>query len=411
MNLKDWMNQIHIKCESANKLLVYNTLFSYVKSDKPLKVLLCFLGSQYYLERAKHIHPNWDIYVLDDVHFKFAYNKSVSDRVAFVNIDKIMDSKNGKGDLYENVCTTFKNLTVDYILMNPPYDGNLHLKIVEQVLPMLKDDKSICVNLSPVRWLQDPLAKYKKGSDYNKFEDSISKHIASVDTIKAEVATGLFNVLFPQDLGIYMINKSGGFDYVNKPEDLFVNNILAFPLHWNDVMEENKVDGIRVKCQKLRNSGPSSNCTNLKSYTKPKDSYDLMYRHYCCVFIDGMQDGKWWTEFGNKNKYTKPVGTPLMDSIKFNSYESAIRFEKSCKTAFMLYCNYISKVGVHTDFNFIPYLGSTENPRTHKMGYESDWTNEDLCKVFGITGFISDTEAEPGSEWETILETMKPYLD
>jgi glucuronate isomerase len=46
-----------------------------------------------------------------------------------------------------------------------------------------------------------------------------------------------------------------------------------------------------------------------------------------------------------------------------------------------------------------PYMGD----------YTKPWTNARFCEYFGITGFISDTEAEPGSEWETILETMKKY--
>ena len=48
----------------------------------------------------------------------------------------------------------------------------------------------------------------------------------------------------------------------------------------------------------------------------------------------------------------------------------------------------------------IPYFGD----------YTKPWTNGRFCKYFGITGFISDTEAEPGSEWETILETMKKFI-
>lgn len=32
-----------------------------------------------------------------------------------------------------------------------------------------------------------------------------------------------------------------------------------------------------------------------------------------------------------------------------------------------------------------------------------------FCEYFGITGYISDTEAEPNSEWEIILNTMKEY--
>ena len=41
--------------------------------------------------------------------------------------------------------------------------------------------------------------------------------------------------------------------------------------------------------------------------------------------------------------------------------------------------------------------------------YNKPWTNKRFCKHFGITGYISDIEAEPGSEWETILNTMEKY--
>ena len=291
-------------------------------------------------------------------------------------------------------------MNFDCILANPPYDKNLHLKILEQSIPMLTDD-GILVNLSPIRWLQDPLAKYKKTSDWYKFKE-VREHIHKITEIKAESATGIFNVLFPQDLGVYVITKQGGFDcdtYNASWTRRIIESIHEHPKHWSDVSDENKVDGIRVKCQKLRNSGPSSNSANLKSYTKPKDSYDLMYRSYSCIFIDGYQDGKWWTEFGNKNKYTKPIGTPLIDSIKFNRIKLARNFEQSCNTTFMKFCNFVSKVGVNTDFSFLPWMGDCINPRTGKKGYESDWTDEDFREYFDITD----------SEWEEIECTMKPY--
>ena len=66
----------------------------------------------------------------------------------------------------------------DIAIMNPPYDGNLHLKILEKVIPIA--DK--VVNISPIRWLQDPFAEYKKSTDWKKFED-IRKRIESVDVI------------------------------------------------------------------------------------------------------------------------------------------------------------------------------------------------------------------------------------
>ena len=48
------------------------------------------------------------------------------------------------------------DMKFDCIVMNPPYERNLHLKILAEAITHLKDEKSTCVNLSPVRWLQDP---------------------------------------------------------------------------------------------------------------------------------------------------------------------------------------------------------------------------------------------------------------
>lgn len=58
-------------------------------------------------------------------------------------------------------------------ITNPPYSNSLHLQIMEEVVKVC----DTVVNVSPVRWLEDPLARYKKKSDYNKFEASVSKKI------------------------------------------------------------------------------------------------------------------------------------------------------------------------------------------------------------------------------------------
>ena len=116
-------------------------------------------------------------------------------------------------------------MTYDFILMNPPYDGNLHLKIVEQSIPMLTDD-GILVNLSPIRWLQDPLAKYKKGSDYCKFEESVAKHIENLVEISMVDACDMFGAGFNSDLGIYYITKNGGWKNNINTTKSFVDKIL-----------------------------------------------------------------------------------------------------------------------------------------------------------------------------------------
>ena len=48
----------------------------------------------------------------------------------------------------------------DKIIMNPPYDGNLHLKILSKIISEYPEAE--VVNLSPIRWLQDHLSEYKK---------------------------------------------------------------------------------------------------------------------------------------------------------------------------------------------------------------------------------------------------------
>ena len=105
--------------------------------------------------------------------------------------------------------------------MNPPYNGNLHLQILEKVIPMADE----VVNISPVRWLQDHLAKYKKNSDYIKYEESISKKIDSCEIIKSDIANKLFDISFG-DLGIYKISK-GGFNYNFAQNNSLVNKFIS----------------------------------------------------------------------------------------------------------------------------------------------------------------------------------------
>lgn len=100
------------------------------------------------------------------------------------------------------------DMKFDVAIMNPPYDRNLHLKILEQIIPHTNK----VVNISPVRWLLDPFAPYSTRSDYCKFENSISKKIESLDMIPAKKASELFDAAFTMNLGIYVCGN-GGYEY------------------------------------------------------------------------------------------------------------------------------------------------------------------------------------------------------
>ena len=120
-------------------------------------------------------------------------NVKICRKLGFVNIIQ--------GDAQDPKSWEEWKMNFDKIIMNPPYDKNLHLKILQEAMKHSDD----VVNLSPIRWLQDPLAEYKKNSDFKKFYD-IRKRIETLDVISAAEACGLFGAAFYSDLGIYHID-------------------------------------------------------------------------------------------------------------------------------------------------------------------------------------------------------------
>ena len=284
----------------------------------------------------------------------------------------------------------------DVAIMNPPYDGNLHLKILEKVIPVA--DKVI--NISPVRWLQDPLAKYKKNSYYNKFENSISKKIDDIEIVNGITATNLFGADFVSDLAIYTLS-TGEFDY-----KCFNNNSIVDKVVTNkckkltNVLEYKKQDGWRVRVQGMKPI-PNNIDKNTIGYKTMK--YFLTHSKLSWVYKDGYQNNMHWSKntlsngTGRKTFTNKDV---LPESIKFDTEIEAKNFENSTKTIFYKYIFSTMKIDSHTPFQYLPYM----------QDYTQPWTDKRFCEYFGITGYIDDDHAVPGSEWEIILNTMKEHV-
>ena len=280
-------------------------------------------------------------------------------------------------------------MSFDLKLMNPPYDKNLHLKCLEHELKTAGSNCAV-INLSPIRWLQDPLADKKDDSDYLRFKKTIFDKITSLDKVTANEAQENFDIIIGVDLGIYVfdnsIKKTFCKEQVISPViTKIIKKLTSYP-----VFEQNKKDGWRVRIPVILSGGKSGGRGGQKWYGLGKLG----------PYYNGMKDGKYWYEFSEaKNQYTKC--TPeISNSIAFG--EDGISAQNCCdslKTIFGLYVTY----NLITDVNVKPYtimwLG--------KDNYKEKWTNERLCKYFDISGFISNTEAEPGSEWEEILNTVK----
>lgn len=296
------------------------------------------------------------------------------------------DIENFKKDDFDKVLNAEsyslnETMKFDYIIMNPPYEKNLHLKILESVIDHIDDNGEI-INLSPVRWLQDPLAKYKKNSDYNKFENTVAKHIESLDIVPLSEACNIFSAEIRVDLGIYKITKKLGIPVCETTplQEKLVKKLFMMK-SVNDVSEVN----------------PKQNFIKFISGASTIGHGKVTSATFLIVPID----------FTNATSFTKTSSHIVY--INDLSKVQQINIHNCYKTEFMKYWS-LAICSATALPKYTPWLGDTENHRTHKIGYESDWTNEDLCNVFGITGYISDTKAVPGSEWEEVLKTMEKYV-
>ena len=272
----------------------------------------------------------------------------------FENINKLVIQI--KSFLKENGMTKF-----NCCIMNPPYNGNLHLQILEKVIPMADE----VVNISPVRWLQDPLAKYKKNSDYIKYEESISKKIDSCEIIKSDIANKLFDISFG-DLGIYKISK-GGFNYNFAQNNSLVNKFISK----NDItfMDVATKEGYRGKYKSNHFGIINSHYGDTSVWIK--DSFEL---------------------------FTTKRETNTNKVLFFNNNEEVKNCFCFLNLNVMRYFAKIIRKNQRVPWQFVPYLD-----------YSKPWTDKRFCEYFGITGYIDDGHAEPDSEWETILNTMKEY--
>ena len=278
----------------------------------------------------------------------------------------------------------------DIVLMNPPYDRSLHLKFLEKTIKIANN----VVSIQPTGWITDTYVNDKR-SNFKKYEDNILKHIKNIEFFDWMDATILFKIISHQGIGIYICNKDGGYDYENIPYLGKSKKMIEITKNCESLenhIETNKINGIRVRTQGIKNAAPSSR-GDIPTKRWKEDlrfKYSLMYKNHSVISKDGYDlkhPDKWWSEIGIKNKYTKKKGDPIPCSIKFDTIEEAENFENYCKTDFFTYCMYLSKVGVHTDFKHLPWLGNVKwKGKSGKInGYKYKITDEMLFEYFELS--------------------------
>ena len=272
--------------------------------------------------------------------------------------NEILDMNNGK--------------KFDVILMNPPYDRSMHLKFLEKTIEIADN----VVSVQPVRWLEEVVGKDKKKSAYNKYENSISKHIKDLEVILSNDAKNLFGILLPTNIGIFVCDNNGGFNYKALSENSIIEKIIKHAKTNKCELEFNKKDGYRVRVPFIA-AGKAQGSGDRGPVLTELPVKDI-------VFKNGKYNDKWWYEYYMKNQHSKTT-EEITSSIKFNSEEEGHNFVKSLKTDFVRYVESYLIVDVHIDNSKILWMGNSKHPRTGSLGYIDEWTNEDFEMFFNLT--------------------------
>lgn len=250
-----------------------------------------------------------------------------------------------------------------HIILNSPYKGNLHLKILQEAMKHSDD----VVNLSPIRWLQDPLAEYKKNSDWKKFAD-IRKHIESLDVVSKDDAIRLFNAGFTMDLGVYHITESGGWDseFLWKHKDIIRKVHEKMYASFADKVEHNKSDGWRCKVTELYQMYGDGTTETSRKYRRI-----INPNVETTVFYNGRtEDGRHWTKLVAKGGFDRDETYEIPTSIKFDTKEEAYNFEAYCElklpNALKCWC----QKDVHVPLLIFPFMPTYTHPWTDEMLYE-----------------------------------------
>lgn len=281
----------------------------------------------------------------------------------------------------------------DVAIMNPPYDGHLHLKILEKVIYIA----DYVISISPIDWLMNPYG----GAVYNQYKHLKFNSIENVGLIK-NIFNGLDRSTYTG--GIYIIDKNA-----NLTPDKFLYKFIS--TDFTNYIDEKILSSIikkTIDCDNLENHIISGEINDKTKYTivMPKlvgnpgeKTYKLYVRgsRWDKIFYKGLYKGKTVSETKKKLKNVKNY--TIFDYIEFNTKKEAENWIKSGETNFIKFMQIIQSVDANRRCSHTPYMGD----------YTQPWDDKRFCDFFGITGYISDIEAEPNSEWETILNSMKEY--
>ena len=254
----------------------------------------------------------------------------------------------------------------DICLMNPPFSKTLHLKFLENCIKYCDN----VVTVQPVRWIEDTVGQKKKTSPFNKYEDSIAKHIKELDIFSAEEAEKLFGAAFNFNIGIYVCDKKGGFDYSKLNTNKILDKVLEkMPDNIDNHIKFNEPNtAIIVSLITGGNNGRNN-------------VIDLYFQGstYKSVIYDGnskrLDNGLTFYENRKKTAWGNVKVRGEQFNIKFKNIDECINFFNSTRTYLFRYIFNVVTSNTHVQSKFLPFMND----------YSKPWTDERMYDYFNIT--------------------------
>ncbi len=243
----------------------------------------------------------------------------------------------------------------DLTIMNPPYDRNLHLKILEQVVPL----SLVTINISPTGYLHDlpSVRGIKERSTLSQYKSSVAEHIYKHSHVSQEMANDMFDIgsFVPVDITCYD----------NKVHDDYLHVWESSEWKLSEVFNKVIVDYVKNKGESIwahsdiEPGEHSIKLSGIHGHPGKCDEYDIMTHD---IKIASDRDSN-------------------LNYVSFSTEEEKENFFNSLQTDFMRYVNYMTRNGVHIAYNLLPYMYDYLNP----------WTDERFFSYFVLSQEAQDT--------------------
>ena len=263
----------------------------------------------------------------------------------------------------------------DVVLSNPPYNKNVDIKILKEIVPLSKE----LVIVHPSTWLIDIKRKSKL---YNDFRDKINGKLKSVEMFNGNK---IFNIeLFVPITITHIDNEHNGKCNINYLEDNFtVNNIYditKFGYDWFTIIKPfmNKVKDL----DNIWNHNVTT-INNNKFYCQLAAIRGDVFRKSSKVVTNKILQNNFYTMLMKDTNGNKGIRQPNLNrpgnatpTFEFNTELERDNFISYLKTDFARFCLAIYKNGQNLslgELSLIPMLDFTQ-----------EWDDKKLYKHFNI---------------------------